>query len=71
MVHGSFPTTLEVVEDELKLFAVNDPARPAQRPGYRLETNGYLLWSAGENLQDDGGQEEKDWLWRMKLASKL
>ncbi len=71
MQHGSFPSSLDAVKDDVKLLPVNDPARPQQLPGYRLEKSGYLLWSAGLDLQDDGGQEEKDWLWRMKLASKL
>jgi hypothetical protein len=55
------------VREELKLFHVTDPARPATPLGYRLETNGYLLWSAGPDAQDNGGAKDKDWLWRMKL----
>jgi len=66
MKHGVFPPSLDVVKDELSLFSVNDPARPAQMPGYRLEKEGYLLWSAGPDAQDDGGQTGKDFLWRMK-----
>lgn len=70
LLHGSFPSSLDAVKDDVKLLPVNDPARPQMMPGYRLEQSGYLLWSAGEDFQDDGGQEE-DWLWRMKLAPKL
>ncbi len=66
MNHGIFPPSLEALKDDLKPFAVNDTARPTQMPGYRLETNGYLLWSAGPDAQDDGGAKDKDWLWRMK-----
>ncbi|WP_395746453.1 hypothetical protein [Prosthecobacter sp.] len=67
LLHGSYPASLEAVQDELKLFAVNDPARPTQMPGYRLEKSGYLLWSAGHDAQDNGGMDDRDWLWRMKL----
>jgi len=66
MRHGIFPPSLEALKDDLKPFAVNDPARPTHMPGYRLETNGYLLWSTGPDAQDDGGAKDKDWLWRMK-----
>ena len=64
--HGSFPASLETVKDDLKLFNVTDPARPAIPLGYRLETNGYHLWSTGPDAQDHGGAKDKDWLWRMK-----
>jgi len=64
--HGRFPASLNLVNSDLKLFQVNDPARPTQPLGYRLETGGYLLWSAGPDAQDDGGAKDKDWLWRMK-----
>lgn len=66
MKHGFFPSSLDVVKDDLRLFQVTDPARPTQPVGYRLETNGYLLWSAGPDAKDDGGAKDKDWLWRMK-----
>lgn len=66
MKHGAFPASLDAVKDDLRLFAVNDPARPAQMPAYRLETSGYLLWSAGPDAKDNGGLDYKDWLWRMK-----
>ncbi|MDB6005260.1 MAG: hypothetical protein JWR15_2247 [Prosthecobacter sp.] len=67
MEHGIFPPSLEAVEDDLKPFPINDPARPKQMPCYRLEKGGYLLWSVGPDAQDDGGQSDKDFLWRMKL----
>lgn len=66
MRHGSFPASLEAVKDELKLFSLDDPARPKLPLGYRVEKVGYLLWSAGPDAQDDGGVKDKDWLWRMK-----
>ena len=66
MKHGFFPSSLMAVKDDLKPFPVNDPARPTQMPGYRLEKDGYLLWSAGPDAQDDGGAKDKDFLWRMK-----
>ncbi|MCX6848870.1 MAG: hypothetical protein NTY98_08105 [Verrucomicrobia bacterium] len=71
MKHGSFPVSLEAVRDDLEPFPVADPARPNQLPGYRLESGGYLLWSAGPDAHDDGGTKDKDWLWRMKLNTEL
>jgi hypothetical protein len=64
--HGSFPASLDRVKDDLKLYNINDPARPAQSLNFRLEPNGYLLWSAGPDARDDGGAKDTDWLWRMK-----
>jgi hypothetical protein len=64
--HGSYPISLEIVKNDLQLFHVTDPARANLLPGYRLEPDGYLLWSAGSDAQDDGGVKDKDWLWRMK-----
>jgi hypothetical protein len=64
--HGAYPSSLVEVAQELSAFPVNDPARPTQPLGYRLEPNGYLLWSAGPDAKDDGGDPENDWLWRMK-----
>lgn len=60
--HGGYPDRLP----ELKGFAVNDLARPGQLPGYRLRSNCYLLWSAGHDAKEDGGDPAKDWLWSMK-----
>ncbi|WP_395746454.1 hypothetical protein [Prosthecobacter sp.] len=71
MKHGGFPSSLEAVKRELNPFPVNDPARPKQMPGYRLEKGGYLLWSAGQDGRDDGGQAEKDFIWRMKFNPEL
>jgi hypothetical protein len=64
--HGTFPASLEVVKDDLKLFTLDDPARPGYLLGFRLENGGYILWSAGPDSKDDGGAKEKDWLWRMR-----
>jgi len=64
--HGAFPASLEAVKEDLKLFKLDDPARPGQMPGFRLEKGGYLLWSAGPDAKDDGGVKDEDWLWRMK-----
>jgi hypothetical protein len=60
-----FPASLDAVKDDLKLFTLDDPARPGKPPGYRLERDGYLLWSAGPDAKDDGGVKDDDWLWRM------
>jgi hypothetical protein len=62
--HGAFPDSLEVVKEDLKLFTLDDPARPGHLPCFRLEKSGYLLWSAGPDAKDDGGVKDKDWLWR-------
>jgi hypothetical protein len=66
MRHGTFPASLEAVREDLKLFTLDDPARPGHLPGFRLENGGYLLWSAGPDAKDDGGVKDKDWLWRMR-----
>ena len=63
--HGAFPASLDSTKDDLKLFTLDDPARPGQLPGFRLENGGYLLWSAGPDAKDDGGVKDKDWLWRI------
>ena len=63
--HGTFPASLEAVREDVKLFTLDDPARPGHLPGFRLENGGYLLWSAGPDARDDGGVNDKDWLWRM------
>jgi hypothetical protein len=31
---------------------------------YRLTEKGFLLWSVGMDRVDDGGDAEKDWIWR-------
>ena len=60
--HGTYPDTLPVLSG----FETNDPARPKHPLGYRLESDGYLFWSAGLDAHDDGGHAANDWLWRMK-----
>lgn len=64
--HGAFPASLEAVKEDLRLFTLDDPARPGHLPGFRHENGGYLLWSAGPDAKDDGGVSGKDWLWRLK-----
>jgi hypothetical protein len=66
LLHGAFPASLDAVKQDLKVLTLDDPARPGHAPGYRLEKNGYLLWSAGPDAQDDQGVKDKDWLWRMR-----
>ncbi|WP_395749008.1 hypothetical protein [Prosthecobacter sp.] len=68
---GVFPPSLDVVKDGLRPFAVNDPARPKQLPSYRLEKEGYVLWSPGPDGRDDGGKSEQDFVWRMKFNPDL
>ena len=67
LLHGVFPASLDAVKSDLAAFKTNDPARPKMPLGFRLERNGYVLWSAGPDAKDDGGVTEKDWLWRMRL----
>lgn len=62
--HGAYPAELPMLSG----FETHDPARPKQPPSYRLEKDGYLLWSAGLDAIDDGGVANKDWLWRMKRS---
>ncbi|WP_395740496.1 hypothetical protein [Prosthecobacter sp.] len=66
--NGGFPTSLEAVKEDLKLYTITDPARTGMPLEYRLEPAGYLLWSAGPDAKDDGGATDKDWLWRMQWA---
>jgi len=66
MRHGAFPASLEAVREDVRLFTLDDPARPGHLPGFRLENGGYLLWSAGPDAKDDGGHKDDDWLWRIK-----
>ena len=56
MEHGAYPASLDAVKAELTLFQVNNPAKPSQLPGYRLERDGYVFSSV----------PDKDWDWRMK-----
>ncbi|MBL9183495.1 MAG: hypothetical protein JNN17_15250 [Verrucomicrobiaceae bacterium] len=66
--HGAFPASLDTVKDDLKLFTLDDPAWPGHLPGFKLENGGYLLWSAGPDARDDGGEKDKDWLWRVTFS---
>lgn len=64
--HGNFPADLSPVQRDLASFKVTDVARAGNLMRYRLEPDGYLLWSAGPDATDDGGDDEKDWLWQMR-----
>lgn len=68
--HGVFPASMEAVKKELQLFSLTDPARPESPLGYRLDKDGYVLWSAGPDAKDDGGVKDRDWLWRMRLMRR-
>ncbi len=63
--HGEFPASLDPVLGGLAAFQLSDPARPGHLPGYRREGPGYVLWSAGKDGKNDGGDVDKDWLWWM------
>ncbi len=64
LVHGVYPAALPVVPG----FSLNDPARPGKVLGYRREGDGYLLWSAGPDSRDNGGDKSSDWVWRMQRS---
>lgn len=73
---GRLPTTLEeLVPDDLREIPL-DPmdGRPLR---YRLDEDGYLLWSVGWNETDEGGVaaehrklEENDWVWRGRFSDQ-
>lgn len=56
IARGTYPASLDAVTESLRLFNIVDPAKPSQLPGYRLETDGYVLSSV----------RDKSWDWRMK-----
>ena len=62
----AYPDSLAPLQEELSGFHVSDPALPDKPLSYRLEKQGYLLWSAGPDAKDNDGDADTDWLWRIK-----
>lgn len=69
LVHNGFPVTL--AECDAKYLSVQ-PVDPfsGQPLIYRLEGKGFVLYSVGENMKDDGGKPEPDWDARAKMSSE-
>ena len=55
--HGSYPATLAEIDPQFLAETLLDPFT-GQPLVYRLESNGFILYSLGENRLDDGGIEE-------------
>ena len=57
--HGAYPATLAEIDPAFLYEIPSDPFT-GQPLVYRPEADGFLLYSLGENLQDDGGTEESE-----------
>jgi len=70
LAHGSFPVSL--AECDAKFLPVQ-PVDPfsGQAPIYRLEGNGFVLYSIGENMKDDGAKPEPNSEERAKLPPEV
>jgi hypothetical protein len=64
LLHGSYPASLTDLDASLLPSPQPDPARAEAPMNYRLTDKGFLLWSVGMDRVDDGGDAEKDWVWR-------
>jgi hypothetical protein len=70
--HGSYPERLDQldVDPRFRLDPVTDGDMV-----YRLENGGYIIYSVGWNLKDDGGaydpkkKNDGDWPWRMPFGA--
>ena len=66
--HGNFPERLDQLDVEPRFR--RDPVTDGDMV-YRLENGGYMIYSVGWNLKDDGGaydpkkKNDGDWPWRM------
>ncbi len=66
VIHGSFPPTLDALSGSFPENTLVDPYSGAQFI-YKAENNEFLLYSVGQNLQDDGGNHDLtqgDIVWR-------
>jgi hypothetical protein len=63
LAHGTFPATLAELDAAFLPSPQTDPAKAGAPMGYRLTEKGFLLWSVGNDRNDDGGDADKDWLW--------
>jgi hypothetical protein len=63
LAHGAFPASLADLDGPLLPSPQTDPAKAGSPMGYKLTEKGFLLWSVGDDRNDDGGETGKDWLW--------
>ncbi len=59
LAHGSYPATLSEIDPAFLPEIPLDPFTGTPLL-YRTEGDGFLLYSIGQNLKDDGGKEAKD-----------
>lgn len=64
--HGHLPEGLDLIHEELKPFNISDPFRPMQALRYRLDKEGALVWSVGEDGVDQGGSAYADQPFRLR-----
>ena len=64
LAHGGFPEELANLDAAFLQEPMKDPAKAGALLNYRKTERGFLLWSVGEDRNDDGGDAAKDWIWR-------
>lgn len=64
LAHGTFPDSLAALDAAFLPAPQQDPARSGAAVNYRRTGQGFLLWSVGDDRNDDSGDAEKDWIWR-------
>lgn len=64
LMHGQFPKSLAAQDSSLLPAPQHDPAKAGAPLNCQRTDKGFLLWSVGDDRADDGGDAEKDWLWR-------
>jgi hypothetical protein len=69
LAHGAFPSSLTELDPSLLSSPLTDPAKEGAPFGYRLTDKGFVLWSVGEDRNDDGGDDKKDWTWRHEVPA--
>lgn len=69
LAHRAFPASLTELDSSLLSSPLTDPAKEGVPFGYRLTDKGFVLWSVGEDRNDDGGDDKKDWTWRHEVPT--
>lgn len=64
LAHGGFPEKLAGLDAAFLPEPMKDPAKAGALLNYRKTERGFLLWSVGEDRNDDAGDAGKDWIWR-------
>jgi len=64
LAHERFPGKLAELDAAFLAEPMKDPAKAGALLNYRKTERGFLLWSVGEDRNDDGGGVGKDWIWR-------